>query len=86
MARLYQDEGDRKSRSDAEGRRIESNQKVQLLRQALKKYTDLHVGEIDAAEGGDDDSLNAPNMRKPLSGHLEMRIDAIKVVVHGASG
>ncbi|RMZ75252.1 hypothetical protein DV738_g5581, partial [Chaetothyriales sp. CBS 135597] len=36
MVRLYQDEGDRKSRSDAEGRRIESNQKVQLLKQALK--------------------------------------------------
>jgi hypothetical protein len=43
LVRLYQDEGDRKSRAEAEGRRIESNQKVQLLRQALKKYTDLHV-------------------------------------------
>ncbi|RMD44923.1 hypothetical protein DV735_g87, partial [Chaetothyriales sp. CBS 134920] len=63
MVRLYQDEGDRKSRSDAEGRRIESNQKVQLLKQALKKYTDLH----------------------PLSGHLEMRIHAIKDVDHAAS-
>lgn len=43
MVRLYQDEGDRKSRQDAEGRRIESNQKVQLLKQALKRYEDLHV-------------------------------------------
>ena len=87
MARLYQDEGDRKSRSDAEGRRIESNQKVQLLRQALKKYTDLHVDDIDGEDAvGDDDSLNAPNMRKPLTGHLEMRIDAIKDVDHAISG
>lgn len=43
MVRLYQDEGDRKSRSDAEARRVESNQKIQLLRQALKRYEDLHV-------------------------------------------
>ncbi|KIV93870.1 hypothetical protein, variant 1 [Exophiala mesophila] len=84
MVRLYQDEGDRKSRLDAEGRRIESNQKVQLLKQALKRYMDLHV-DIDAADGADDDSLNAPNMRKPLTGHLEMRIHAIKDVDHAAS-
>jgi hypothetical protein len=32
-----------------------------------------------------DDSVNAPNMRKPLSGHLEMRIHAIKDVDHAAS-
>lgn len=53
MVRLYQDEGDRKSRADAEGRRIESNQKIQLLQQALKRYTDLHVGigEDDAGDG-----------------------------------
>lgn len=52
MVRLYQDEGDRKSRLDAEGRRIESNQKVQLLKQALKRYMDLHV-DIETADGGD---------------------------------
>lgn len=102
MVRLYQDEGDRKSRLDAEGRRIESNQKVQLLKQALKRYMDLHV-DIESSDGADgehkvptvlapgiadritDDSLNAPNMRKPLTGHLEMRIHAIKDVDHAAS-
>lgn len=53
MAKLYQDEGDRKSRAEAEGRRIESNQKIQLLQRALRRYTDLHVGvgEDDAADG-----------------------------------
>ncbi|KIW60682.1 protein kinase C-like [Exophiala xenobiotica] len=84
MVRLYQDEGDRKSRSDAEGRRIESTQKIQLLKQALKRYMDLHV-DIETSDGADDDSLNAPNMRKPLTGHLEMRIHAIKDVDHAAS-
>ena len=48
MVRLYQDEGDRRSRADAEGRRIESNQKIQLLRQALKRYEDLHVEDSNA--------------------------------------
>lgn len=43
MVKLYQDEGDSKSRKDAEARRIESNQKIQLLKQALKRYEDLHV-------------------------------------------
>lgn len=85
MVRLYQDEGDRKSRADAEGRRIESNQKIQLLKQALKRYMDLHVA-VDNAEDNDDDSLNTPNLRKPLTGHLEMRINAIKDVDHAAAG
>lgn len=52
MVRLYQDEGDRKSRADAEGRRIESNQKIQLLKQALKRYEDLHV-DIESADHPD---------------------------------
>lgn len=55
MVRLYQDEGDRRSRADAEARRIESNQKIQLLKQALKRYEDLHVdmeSTNDAPDGG----------------------------------
>ncbi|GMF77855.1 unnamed protein product [Aspergillus oryzae] len=52
MVRLYQDEGDRKSRADAEGRRIESNQKIQLLKQALKRYEDLHV-DIESTDDPD---------------------------------
>ncbi|KAJ5874309.1 uncharacterized protein N7529_002739 [Penicillium soppii] len=84
MVRLYQDEGDRKSRADAEGRRIESNQKIQLLKQALKRYEDLHV-DIESGDAPDDESLSAPNMRKPLTGLLTMRIHAVKDVDHAAS-
>ncbi|KAJ5828927.1 uncharacterized protein N7525_007180 [Penicillium rubens] len=84
MVRLYQDEGDRKSRADAEGRRIESNQKIQLLKQALKRYEDLHV-DIESADAPDDESLSSPNMRKPLTGLLTMRIHAVKDVDHAAS-
>ncbi len=50
LVKLYSDDGDRKSRADAEGRRIESNQKILLLQQALRRYESLHV-EI----GGTDD-------------------------------
>ncbi|PWY95860.1 protein kinase c [Aspergillus sclerotioniger CBS 115572] len=84
MVRLYQDEGDRKSRTDAEGRRIESNQKIQLLKQALKRYEDLHV-DIESTDTPDDESLSTPNLRKPLTGLLTFRIHAVKDVDHATS-
>src|SRR5437868_2925163 len=53
MARLYQLEGDRRSKADADSKRIESNQKIQLLKQALKRYEDLHVDmDNDATADG----------------------------------
>ncbi|KAF2266786.1 kinase C-like protein [Lojkania enalia] len=85
MVRLYQMEGDRKSKADAEARRIESNQKIQLLKQSLKRYEDLHV-DIEGADGGDDDSLSMPSQRKPLTGHLSLRIHAVADVDHAATG
>ncbi|KAL1303750.1 hypothetical protein AAFC00_007092 [Neodothiora populina] len=84
MVRLYQLEGDRKSRAEAEGRRIESSQKIQLLKQALKRHEDLHV-DI-GADMQDDDSLNMPSQRKPLSGHLQIRVQAVADVDHAATG
>ena len=60
MVRLYQDEGDRKSKADAEARRIESNQKIQLLRQALKRYEDLHV-DMDSANDSPDGEYRTHN-------------------------
>ncbi|KAL2039909.1 hypothetical protein N7G274_007312 [Stereocaulon virgatum] len=86
MVKLYQDEGDRRSRADAEARRIESNQKIQLLKQALKRYEDLHVDMESTNDAPDDDSLNSPNMRKPLSGILSMTVHAVKDVDHAATG
>ena len=52
MVRLYQMEGDRKSKADAEAKRIESNQKIQLLKHSLKRYEDLHV-DIEGDADGD---------------------------------
>ncbi|KAI4625151.1 Serine/threonine kinase [Alternaria ethzedia] len=85
MVRLYQMEGDRKSKADAEAKRIESNQKIQLLKHSLKRYEDLHV-DIEGDADGDDDSLNIPSQRKPLSGHLSLRVHAVADVDHAATG
>ncbi|KAI5288388.1 Serine/threonine kinase [Ascosphaera aggregata] len=84
MMKLYQYDGDRKSRSDTHYKRIESNQKIQLLKQALKRYEDLHV-DLDTNVQHDDQSLNAPNIRKPLTGILTVRVHAIQDVDHAPS-
>ncbi|KAF8456922.1 hypothetical protein BGX38DRAFT_887310 [Terfezia claveryi] len=83
MSKLYQIDGDRRSKADAESKRIESNQKIQLLKQALKRYEDLHV-DMDTDEP-DDDSINAPNIRRPLTGRLHIRVLAVKDVDHATT-
>ncbi|KAK4617654.1 hypothetical protein CLAFUW4_12247 [Fulvia fulva] len=86
MVRLYQMEGDRKSKGEAETRRMESNQKIQLLTRALRRYEGLHVDVENGADAADDDSLDTPSQRKPLSGHLSVKIHAVADVEHAASG
>ncbi|KAK4640990.1 Serine/threonine kinase [Podospora bellae-mahoneyi] len=80
MVQLYQMEGDKKSRADAAAKRVESGQKIILLKQALKKFEELNI-DMDA-DSQDDDSINMPNLRKPLSGQLSVRIVAVKEVDH----
>lgn len=43
MAKLYQADGDKKSRADAESKKIDSEKKIQLLQTALKRYKNLHI-------------------------------------------
>ena len=50
MAKLYQADGDKKSRADAESKRIESEKKIQLLQTALKRYKNLHVLDEEREE------------------------------------
>lgn len=52
MVQLYQMEGDKKSRADAAARKVESRQKITLLKQALKRYEELHV-DVDSADNAD---------------------------------
>ena len=107
MVQLYGMEGDRKSKADAAARRTESKQKIIILKQALKRYEELHV-DMDTSDNQDgtyklgdnlqiipmlanfdiktDDSINMPNLRKPLSGQLGIRVVAVKDVDHAATG
>jgi classical protein kinase C len=48
MAKLYQADGDKKSRAEAESKKVESEKKIQLLQSALKRYKNLHI--LDDAE------------------------------------
>lgn len=52
MVQLYQMEGDKKSRADAAARKVESKQKITLLKQALKRYEELHV-DVDSSDNAD---------------------------------
>jgi hypothetical protein len=52
MVQLYDMEGDRKSKADASARRVESKQKIVLLKQALKRYEELHI-DLDSSDGQD---------------------------------
>ncbi|KAL9061324.1 MAG: hypothetical protein Q9162_000198 [Coniocarpon cinnabarinum] len=81
----YNMDGDRKIRNEAQSRRVESVQKITLLQQALKRYEDLHL-DMESNDPADDDSMNAPTLRKPLTGILNMRIQAVSDVNHAASG
>lgn len=56
MAKLYQADGDKKSKADAETKRVESERKIALLQSALKRYKTLHI--LDDAE--EDDSGKWP--------------------------
>ncbi|KAJ3466004.1 hypothetical protein MRS44_006662 [Fusarium solani] len=85
MVQLYGMEGDRKSKADAAARKVESKQKIVLLKQALKRYEELHI-DMDTADAQDDDSINTPNLRKPLSGSLSIRVLAVKDVDHAPTG
>lgn len=55
MAKLYQADGDKKSKADAEAKKIESEKKIQLLESGLKRYRNLPV--LD--EVADDDEAGS---------------------------
>ena len=56
MAKLYLADGDKKSKADADAKKVDSEKKIQLLETALKRYRNLHVLD-DVA---DDDEPGSP--------------------------
>ncbi|KDQ62195.1 hypothetical protein JAAARDRAFT_30093 [Jaapia argillacea MUCL 33604] len=87
MAKLYQQEGDKKSRADAESKRVESDKKIQLLQSALRRYKNLHILDDadDEEDAGDQevDGQRKENLRsKPLSGKLQITIKGARELDH----
>ncbi|GLB38534.1 putative protein kinase c [Lyophyllum shimeji] len=88
MAKLYQADGDKKSRADAESKKIESDKKIQLLQTALKRYKNLHILD-DIVEDEESEGPPGPNgerkenMRaKPLSGTLYVTVKSARELDH----
>ncbi|KAJ7505478.1 protein kinase C1 [Mycena galericulata] len=86
MAKLYQADGDKKSRADAESKKVESEKKIQLLQTALKKYKNLHIlddVEEEEPSGPGTDSDRKDNLRaKPLSGTLQVTVQGARELDH----
>ncbi|KLO17260.1 hypothetical protein SCHPADRAFT_846694 [Schizopora paradoxa] len=86
MSTLYQADGDKKSRADAETKRVESDKKIALLQTALKSYKNLHVlddvEEDDIGDGSPVEGGRKENLRKPLSGKLQVSIRAARELEH----
>ncbi|PPR00422.1 hypothetical protein CVT24_004483, partial [Panaeolus cyanescens] len=87
MAKLYQADGDKKSKADAESKRVESDKKIQLLESALKRYKNLHILD-DVVEDDDNDATGTDGERKdklrskPLSGTLYVTLKAARDLDH----
>ncbi|KAF7299216.1 Protein kinase C [Mycena indigotica] len=88
MAKLYSADGDKRSRTDADQKKIESEKKIQLLNTALKRYKNLHVLDVVDEE---DATANVPgidgerkdNLRaKPLSGTLHVTVHGAREIEH----
>ncbi|KAG6844667.1 hypothetical protein H0H87_005035 [Tephrocybe sp. NHM501043] len=88
MAKLYQADGDKKARADAESKKVESEKKMHLLQSALKRYKNLHIldelVEDEEAEGPPGpDGERKENMRsKPLSGTLQVTVKGARELDH----
>ncbi|KAJ7202787.1 protein kinase C1 [Mycena pura] len=88
MAKLYQADGDKRSRADAETKKVESEKKIQLLQTALKRYKNLHIlddveEEEEDTNGPGTDGERKDNLRaKPLSGTLYVTVQGAREVDH----
>ncbi|KAK7048211.1 protein kinase C [Favolaschia claudopus] len=91
MSKLYQADGDKKSRADAESKKIESDKKIQLLQTALKRYKNLHIlddveeedpASITAAGPGTDNDRKDNLRAKPVSGTLQVTVQGARELDH----
>lgn len=73
MLQLYHNEGDRKSKADAAGKRMESMQKIQILKQSLKRYENLHIN-MESTSDAADGKFKLAVSRRPLINQLQMTV------------
>ncbi|KIY46572.1 hypothetical protein FISHEDRAFT_66415 [Fistulina hepatica ATCC 64428] len=85
MAKLYQVDGDKKSRADAESKKVENERKIQLLQSALKRYKNLHILDdvVEDEDTSGPDGERKDNLRsKPLSGTLHVTLRDARELEH----
>ncbi|KAI5959964.1 PKC1 [Candida margitis] len=84
ISHLYLMDGDRSSSNAAEGGRAESDQRIQLLEKALKKYQNFNINSEDFNR--DYEIMDTPkHARKPLSGKLTIAVACVRDVDHMAT-
>lgn len=79
MYNLYQVDGDKSSIAMAEGGRVESDMKLQLMKKALKQYQSMYVDFDDVSK---ENAVISTVRKQPLSGLLSIQIQAIRNVDH----
>ena len=84
ISQLYLQDGDKSSSVAAEGGRLESDQRIQLLNKSLKKYQGMHIDVEEVTK--DMEIMNTPKYaRKALTGKLNISITCIRDINHIAS-
>lgn len=77
LRQLYQQEGDKQARDEATANLADITAKIELLRYALKKYSDMKLDNfLDSAEPVQE------NVRRPVTGTLHLFVTQIDGVDH----
>ncbi|KAI5952837.1 PKC1 [Candida jiufengensis] len=84
ISHLYLMDGDKSSSNAAEGGKAESDQRIQLLEKALKKYQNFNINSEDFNRNYEIMD-NPKHARKPLSGKLSIGITCVRDVDHIAT-
>ncbi|KAK6205504.1 elongation factor 2 [Scheffersomyces amazonensis] len=81
---LYLKDGDKSSSIAAEGGKMENDQKISLLKKALRKYQNMHIDLEEFTK--DFEMMTTPKHAiKPLTGKLTVSVTCIRDVDHIAS-
>lgn len=84
ISHLYLMDGDKSSSNAAEGGKLESDQRIQLLNKALRKYQVMHINVDDINR--DFEMISTPkHSRKDLSGKLTITVNCVRDIDHVAS-